>query len=82
MDKLVAAIILAHSWYGWECCSDKDCHPYEGTVIEGPDAYTLKDGTKIPYTDPRVKQGKDEDFHICVNPSGAILCLYRPNRGA
>jgi len=51
-------------------------------VIEGPEGYTLKDGTKIPYTDPRVKQGKDEDFHVCINPTGAILCLYRPARGA
>jgi hypothetical protein len=24
---IVAALMLAHSWYPRECCHDKDCHP-------------------------------------------------------
>ena len=73
---------LAHSWYDDACCNERDCHPYAGKVVEGPDAYVLEDGTRIPVNDPKVRQGFDHQFHICISASGALLCFYRPLRGS
>lgn len=79
---LAATGAAAHSWYDNACCNERDCHPYEGKVVEGPDAYVLEDGTRIPVNDPKVRQGLDDQFHICIGASGALLCFYRPLRGS
>ena len=68
-----------HSWYDHECCSDNDCHPYDGTVVEDNGGYRLQDGRFIAYSDSRVRVSPDNGFHLC-EIGASIICLYAPGR--
>lgn len=79
MNKLLVALLLAHSFYSQECCSDRDCAPVEdGLVTERPDGYHYKHYT-FPYQDKRVKLSPDGRYHVCQNPYN-VFCIYVPER--
>lgn len=71
--------------YDASCCSGYDCSPVSAsTVKEGPAGYTLPTGETIAYSDRRIRQSQDEQFHWCTpggRRSGRTLCLYVPVRG-
>lgn len=65
----MAAPLFAHSWYPWECCSDRDCAPVPaGKVKEVFGGWLLEDGTFIAYAEARVSP--DKDFHVCRRQDG------------
>ncbi|MCA0404979.1 MAG: hypothetical protein LCH39_02360 [Proteobacteria bacterium] len=69
---------LAHSWYPFECCSDKDCFPMPiSDVRVSPAGYTLHDGTLIEYHEAR--PSPDDRYHICRRNDGAgpIIRLHK-----
>ena len=72
--------------YGFECCSLMDCREIGDTLIdETPKGYVYTvTGELIPYGDKKIKQSKDEFYHLCTKGGGAdtaVICLYTPNRG-
>lgn len=75
MKALLAAVILAHSWYPYECCSDRDCHPVK-SVKEVPNGYQAE-GIFFPKS--LAKPSQDGDFHVCYNPATKKpLCIFIP----
>jgi hypothetical protein len=77
----------AHSWYPWECCSDKDCAPItmSETPREKDGGFYLIDGRHISYKE--VKPSPDGQWHLCEQkwPANSaarkILCVYAPVGG-
>ena len=77
----------AHSWYPWECCSEKDCAPItmSETPLEKDGGFYLTDGRHISYKE--VKPSPDGQWHLCeqkwpANPAARkILCVYAPPGG-
>lgn len=72
--------------YGWECCNLMDCREIGGSLIEEtPKGYVYKvTGEVIPYGDKKIKQSRDEFYHLCTKGGAddtAVICLYTPNRG-
>ena len=82
--------VLAHKapsgWaYPLQCCHDRDCRPVEGKAIsESPDGYVIeRTGEVLGYTDSRVKDSPDGDYHWCSvagNDDGSTICLFVPPR--
>lgn len=85
--------VLAHSWYDYACCSDRDCWPMgQDSDAREPDprivpgGYLTFDGIFVAERDTR--PSRDGRFHICrqggardgkiVTPSSAKPCLYVP----
>jgi hypothetical protein len=69
--------------YGWECCNLMDCREIGASLIEEtPEGYVYKvTGELIPYGDKKIKQSKDEYYHLCTKggkDNTAIICLYTP----
>ena len=75
---LAPAAASAHSWYAWECCHDRDCHPI-ADVVETPQGYVVLSET-IPHGDSRLRVSQDAEFHVCQPNPPAIRCLYVPGR--
>lgn len=74
----LAGPALAHSWYPYECCSEKDCFPVEARdVREVRGGWELQDGTFIPYREAR--PSPDGKFHVCrhSNGQGALMTAER-----
>lgn len=84
---------IAHSWYPYDCCSDRDCWPMgEDADAREPDpkivpgGYRTFDGIFIAERDTR--PSRDGRFHICrqggardgkiVTPYSAKPCLFVP----
>lgn len=60
---------LAHSWYPFECCSEKDCFPVPVNEVRiVPGGWTLHDGTMIEYAEAR--PSPDGKFHVCRRQDG------------
>lgn len=75
MSRLVALLValpsaaLAHSWYPWECCSNRDCYPVAvENVRAGGGGWTLEDGTFVAYSEARASP--DDRFHVCRREDG------------
>lgn len=73
--------VNAHGWYDTGCCSEKDCAPYKGTVVETDKGFQLSDGRFVPYGDKRIRVSFDKEFHTCENSYNPLICLYVPSRG-
>jgi hypothetical protein len=88
---------LAHGWYEYRCCSDKDCRALEAHEIRvAPEGfYVTPDGGPtqfVPMGNHRLREipaaASAEDiqkFHLCTvqgKPTGEILCLYVPQGGS
>lgn len=70
--------------YGTECCSSTDCAVEEGKVTATPSGWLIERvGVLVPYTDRKIKESRDGDFHSCwrydrrTDPK-QFLCLYVP----
>lgn len=84
---LSIAFASAHSFYDWECCSDRDCGAVaEGAVTEESGGYRVTaTGQFIDRDSPKVRMSPDGRWHLCVlggEPGGPVLCLYVPGRGS
>lgn len=74
--------------YPYNCCSDNDCRPVtsgpNGVVRETTAGYVIAASNEvIPYSDPRVKQSPDGEFHWCSVAGlddSRTLCLFVPPR--
>ena len=86
--------VSAHSFYSYECCSDKDCGPipFERVRIT-PNGYVITFPTgrieRIPFGDKRIRDTPPADpeqrYHLCTvagRMDGMILCFYVPQGGA
>lgn len=74
---LTTSAALAHSWYPWECCSNRDCFPVEARdVREVSGGWLLADGAFVAYGDAR--PSPDGRFHVCrrEDGKGALIRLH------
>ena len=74
-----AAVILAHSWYPWECCHDQHCHPVPCELIKANALGLSWNG--ITFTEPMIKNLLDEHCHVCVDVVGKYryrYCVFVP----
>jgi len=86
MRLAIIALLLVHSWYGKECCSDGDCHPVPCDQIsrdkDGDYIWTRGPRDTVMFPKIRMKESQDEACHVCVHneiaPAGN--CLYLPVR--
>lgn len=79
----------AHSWYPYECCSDKDCYPVKTDKVK-----VVKGGWEIDgffYRHDEVRESPDEFYHICrLNDGGGPVivpdkqkpCVWVPVEGS
>lgn len=86
---LLAGPALAHSWYPWECCSDRDCYvvPVERVRVV-PGGWML-DGFFVSHGEAR--PSPDGLFHICrtqdgkgelIRPTQKPACAWAPVQGS
>ena len=70
-------------FYDAACCSNKDCAPIDDAEVEESDAgFFLKTRQEFVPRE-KTKQGRDENFHLCVNQfNGSLLCFYRKFSGS
>lgn len=74
---LGAQYARAHSWYPWECCSDKDCEMVAATSIKRDDtSWLLPNGERVPFDAAR--ESPDPDFHWCRYTNGATDPIIKP----
>lgn len=74
--------------YPFSCCSGYDCREVssgpQGTVRERPEGYVIaKTGEVIAYSDGRLKDSPDGEFHWCSvagADNGKTICLFVPPR--
>jgi len=71
---------VSHSWYPFQCCSDRDCYPLEEedgkTATQTADGWRLWDGRIVARG--ITKLSPDGQFHICESPAKAIFCFVAP----
>ncbi len=72
--------------YPFACCSGYDCREVSKKAIsERPEGYViLGTGEVLAYTDARVKNSPDGEFHWCSVAganNGRTICLFVPPRG-
>ena len=83
--------------YDAECCSGVDCAPAPvGGVRETRSGYVIiiEPGghpmvpanapplvALVPHGDPRLRVSGDEQRHVCISYSRAVLCVYVPPGG-
>lgn len=88
---LLSSQAVAHSWYPYECCSDKDCEMVAAKDIKRDDtSWVLPNGERIPFENAR--ESPDAEFHWCrytngktdpiIKPVGKAPCLWVPGGGA
>lgn len=85
---LFASVALPHSFYGWECCSGRDCKPVPAGDVKATAAgwKVVITGEVIAFSDRKIKESPDKNFHRCARSAdfsakGATLCLYVPPAG-
>lgn len=79
--------------YPWACCSGMDCREVGNSetphaklrIFERPEGYVISStGEVVGYTDTRVKDSPDGEFHLCTvggADNSRVICLFRPPRG-
>jgi hypothetical protein len=82
---LIAREASAHSFYSYECCSDRDCGPVDDAAVEErPDGYHVRGFVEVvKLGDPRLKWSPDDQDHVCARTGVAerIYCIYRRSKG-
>lgn len=88
---LLPSIASAHQaetgWnYDYVCCSDKDCRQIatDRVQITNGGFYVEINDETIPFSDRRIKQSKDDKYHLCTiggMEKTKALCLYVPPFG-
>jgi hypothetical protein len=78
-----------HSWYPKECCSNYDCVPADGIVVDGRGGkIALVGQTEIPIPDGfTARSSPDSRIHVCFRttagaqyggPDILLFCLFLP----
>lgn len=72
MEAYNKFIILIHSWYPSECCSEVDCKPIRcDELIEGPNGTFLYQG--LTFLKEKVFTSLDAQCHVCIRELGDTL---------
>lgn len=75
-----STIASAHSWYPWECCSDRDCEELKDDQVKiTPQGYVLPDGVVVEAS--KARQSPDGHYHWCRQPDGKLICFFAPPNG-
>src|ERR1700739_4274719 len=78
---IIAALMLAHSWYPQECCHDNDCHPVPCAEL----SYRDKDlvwRKHIYFSGPMIRESNDGNCHVCVEEGPSVSIIpYVPVSG-
>ena len=79
---LLGLMLLAHSWYPYECCGDGDCAPLspkQVKIIGEQYEITLADHSVVHVPLSSAKISEDDNYHVCI---GKIVssprCFFRP----
>jgi hypothetical protein len=71
--------------YPFSCCSGYDCREIlNSKVRETGYGYQVPSGELVPYSDQRIKDSPDGEFHWCTvagAEDGRTICLFAPPRG-
>lgn len=78
------------------CCSNQDCAPIPDHLVHEigpgliavrvpPGAHPMHGPGKatdlyLEFDGDRIRQPIDGQWHVCINPAGAPLCVYPPRR--
>lgn len=80
---------LAHSWYPYECCSDRDCYAVPKERVRVVPGGWMLDGFFVGYGEAR--PSPDGLFHICrtqdgkgdlIRPTQKPACAWAPVQGS
>lgn len=76
----------AHSWYPYDCCSDRDCWPMGGDAdarepdpVIVPGGYRTHDGIFVAQRDTR--PSRDGRFHVCRYGGSARADVIKNSKG-
>jgi hypothetical protein len=86
----------AHWKYEYQCCADNDCAPIDDrAVVENGERVivTIQPGQHPMWpadgraagtfetTRRDLRKPVDTRWHVCLSPTGSLLCVYPPMRG-
>lgn len=79
---ILAALLLAHSWYPAECCSDRDCRPVEEKIYRDGKTFVRGSGMllEVP-TGFLIRPSQDQKEHFCWELRAGELklrCYFAP----
>lgn len=69
---LSTLLVNIHSWYPFECCSDKDCAPVDCSTITYDKGQFYYNGSPSP----RAEVSPDKKCHVCTYSDGKPKCLF------
>jgi hypothetical protein len=74
---------LAHWQYEMHCCNQQDCKPVADSVVTETSAgFQLNDIPEfVERSSPKIRKPINEEYHVCRNPAGALLCVYPKLQG-
>ena len=89
--KILVLLLLAHSWYPRECCTERDCKPVpcdfaEGALIaprgEKVKVLIYRENDKDYYAETKlVRPSLDDQCHVCIQPGTLNMrCVFIPVR--
>ena len=68
--------------YPFACCSGFDCREVSAKLVsERPDGYQVPSGEVVAYSDRRLKDSPDGEYHWCSvqgKDDGKTICLFVP----
>lgn len=72
-----------HWFYEMHCCNQQDCKPVaDSAVTETSAGFELHDIPEfVERSSPKVRKPINEEYHVCRNPAGALLCIYPKFQG-
>jgi hypothetical protein len=84
---LFLQFVIADAWGHWQyemqCCNLQDCKPVADSVVtETPAGFELHDIPEfVERTSAKVRKPINEEYHVCRNAAGALLCIYPKLQG-
>ena len=89
LGVLLAGPALAHGWYPFECCSDRDCYAVPKERVQVVPGGWIIDGFAVRHGEAR--PSPDGQFHICrtqdgkgdlIRQQGKPACAWAPVEGS
>jgi hypothetical protein len=76
-------VAQAHWQYEMHCCNQQDCKPVADSVVTETSAgFELHDRPEfVERGSPKIRKPINEEYHVCRNPAGALLCIYPKFQG-
>jgi hypothetical protein len=73
----------SHWQYEMHCCNQQDCKPVADSVVTETSAgFELHDRPEfVERGSPKIRKPINEEYHVCRNPAGALLCIYPKFQG-